>query len=88
MCENLLDYLARNGSLYVSDLRMSEHDEKILSIVMNTNCEQFSADDWSKSLSYIYMKPIYFSVSATAKEYYINKLKTSSSCSSCERTIR
>lgn len=79
MCEDLLDYVAGKCNLYVSDLRMPENDEMILSIVMDIDGNQFSADDWSKSLSYIFMKPFYFSTSATAKEYYIQRLKIGSS---------
>ena len=86
MCEDLLDYVAKKCSLYVSDLRIPENEEMILSIVMNIDCNQFSADDWSKSLSYIFMKPVYFSASTTAKEYYIQRLKNGLSRSGEEQT--
>jgi len=35
----------------------------------------FSAEDWSTSLSYIFMKPLSFQTPAAAKDYYLKKLR-------------
>lgn len=77
MNEALLDYVARKCKLYVSNLRLPTSSEAILSIVKELDCNLFSADDWSKSLSYIFKKPLYFSTSVSAKKYYIKKLRIS-----------
>ena len=76
MSETMVDYLAENCNLYISDLRLSSNSATILPTVMELEEDLFSAEDWSASLSYIFQKTLCFETPEVAKHYYIKKLIT------------
>lgn len=74
MSEAVVDYLAENCSLYISDLRLPSNGTVILQAVMRLEEDRFSAEDWSASLSYILQEPLFFETAKDGKYYYIKKL--------------
>ncbi|MDF2632859.1 MAG: hypothetical protein K0Q85_1455 [Caproiciproducens sp.] len=76
MSETMVDYLAENCRLYISDLRLSSNSAVILPTVRELEEDLFSAEDWSASLSYIFQETLCFETSGDAKHYYIKKLIT------------
>ena len=85
MSEELLEYIANKCNLYISNLRLSTSKEIILPVVKSLESNMFSADDWSRSLSYIFEKPLRFNTPASAKKYYIKELLISLSYNSNEQ---
>lgn len=74
MSEKLVDYLAQDCNLYVSDLRRPEKFPAILPIVIDISPSRFSAEDWSESLTYLFGKRLRFEDSEDAKNYCIKVL--------------
>lgn len=74
MSENLIEYLAEECEVYVSDLSRLETSSIILPVVRNLIPACFSAEDWSDSLSYLFKESLCFESAETAKLYCINKL--------------
>ena len=75
MSEKMVEYLAESCNLYVSNIRLRENSAVLLPVVESMNPNLFSAEDWSTSLSYIFMKDLRFETSASAKEYYVKELQ-------------
>ncbi len=74
MSEELLDYIAGKCNLYISNLRLPTNSAMVLPIVRSLDSNSFSTDDWSRSLSYIFGKPLCFITPESAKKYYIKQL--------------
>ena len=74
MSEKMLEYIAESCNLYISNIRLSANSSDILSVVENMDASLFSAEDWSTSLSYIFMKPLHFETAEAAKKYYVREL--------------
>ncbi len=74
MSEKMVEYIAESCNLYISNIRLPENSTVILPVVENMDPNFFSAEDWSTSLSYIFMKPLNFQTPAAAKDYYLKEL--------------
>ncbi|WP_277668910.1 hypothetical protein [Caproiciproducens galactitolivorans] len=74
MSEKMVEYLAEACNLYISDIRLSKSSATILPVVSRLNPNLFSSEDWSTSLSYIFMKSLHFDTPEDAKNYYIERL--------------
>nr|WP_319487366.1 hypothetical protein [uncultured Caproiciproducens sp.] len=74
MSEKMVEYIAKSCDIYISNIRLSANSTVILPIIQNMDPNLFSAEDWSTSLSYIFMKPLLFKTSVAAKDYYVKEL--------------
>lgn len=74
MSEKMVEYIAKSCDLYISNIRLSSNSTVILSVIENMDPNLFSAEDWSTSLSYIFMKPLHFKSATAAKDYYVKEL--------------
>ncbi|MBE6831536.1 MAG: hypothetical protein E7519_15155 [Ruminococcaceae bacterium] len=75
MSEKMVEYIAEACNLYISDIRLSESSATILPVVNRLNPNLFSSEDWSTSLSYIFMKSLHFDTPQAAKNYYVERLR-------------
>ncbi|MCY1714409.1 hypothetical protein [Caproiciproducens galactitolivorans] len=75
MSEKMVEYIAEACNLYISDIRLSESSATILPVVRRLDPNLFSSEDWSTSLSYIFMRSLHFDTAEDAKNYYIQRLK-------------
>ncbi|MGX8700268.1 hypothetical protein [Caproiciproducens sp.] len=78
MSEKMVEYIAESCKLYISNIRLPENSAVILPVVESMEPSLFSAEDWSTSLSYIFMKPLSFQTPAAAKDYYLKELRRKS----------
>ncbi len=74
MSENLIDYLAEQSGLYVSDLLLPKNSAAIIRVVSLLNPDDFSTEDWSASLTYLLGRRLRFATTVAAKDYYIKRL--------------
>ncbi len=74
MNEKLVDFLAEQCNLLISDLRRPENYIRILSAVRGLAPSRFTAEDWSNSLSYIFGAALSFEDSESAKDYCVEAL--------------
>jgi hypothetical protein len=74
MSEKLVDFLAEQCNLLISDLRRSENYIRILSAVRELEPSRFTAEDWSNSLTYIFGITLSFEDSQSAKDYCVEAL--------------
>lgn len=74
MSERLIDHIAEKSGLYVSDLLLPKNSAEIIRVVSKINPDDFSVDDWSASLSYLFQRRLRFATTSAAKDYYIKSL--------------
>ncbi len=67
----LLEFLANEYHLLVSDLKFNLSIKDIEAITLPIHNDFFSVEDWNYALSYIFDEPFSFSSVSEAKEFII-----------------
>ncbi len=68
----LLEFLANEYHLLVSDLKFNLSNKDIEAITLPIHNDFFTVEDWNYALSYIFNQKISFSSVSEAKKFIIN----------------
>ena len=71
----LIDRVAENCGLFISDMKVSENSEIILHVLKEMAEDVYPPEDWNHFAEYLFNEPFHFKSSGEGRDFCLSRLK-------------